>query len=486
MRRGDPGTDPHRTAKDLPGPRPGAAADVRALSRIVEQAPFSIVITDLSTAVEYANPTFCELTGYSKEEVIGQNPRVLKSGLTPPDVYHEMWRALTAGAVWRGEFINRKKNGEIYRERAVIAPVVDSNGRATNYVALKEDVTGLKEAEEALRASEERYRSILDASPDAVAITDLDRRVLLVSPMALKVLRCGSKEDLRGRRISDFLVPEDRDRAAEDLARLLKGKLKKPAEYSGLRSDGSRFDVEVTAAFIRDAARRPTEMVVTLRDITSRKQTAEALAQSLREKEGLLRETHHRVKNNLALIVSLMRITAGRSVEAETKAVLKEMQTRVNSVVLLNETLYKTETYSRVRLAEYLGQVATHAFQALSAKSSAVRLILDLETVEVPTAQAIPCGLIVNELVTNSLKHAVRNRHDGEVRVELHSLAGGKATLRVSDTGCGLPSDFESRRGKSLGMQLVSDLARQIGGRLEVGAGPNAEFTVRFNTGTKR
>ncbi len=207
----------------------------------------------------------------------------------------------------------------------------------------------------------------------------------------------------------------------------------------------------------------------------------EALREALRDKEALLKETHHRVKNNLALIASLMRLEAGRSREPETKAVLTEMQTRIRSVVLLNETLYKTASYARVNLADYVRQIATHVFQAQNSNSGSVKLDLDLEAVEVETGQAIPCGLIVNELLTNSLKHAFLNGRSGAVRVALRQQGGGSVCLRVSDTGAGLPEDFASRQGNSLGLQLVSDLARQLLGTLDVG--PGATFTVTFSRG---
>lgn len=212
-------------------------------------------------------------------------------------------------------------------------------------------------------------------------------------------------------------------------------------------------------------------------ELAERQRAEEALAQSLREKEGLLREVHHRVKNNLALIISLMRLEAGRDANEQTRAVLLEMQARIRSVVLLNEALYRTESYSRVRLADYLRQIATHLFQAQTTSAGPVRLVMDLAPVGVEARQAIPCGLIVNELVTNSLKHAFPNGRAGEVSIAL-ARGGGAATLRVSDNGIGLPPDLGSRRSQSLGLQLVSDLARQLGGSLETGAG--ATFTISF------
>lgn len=213
-------------------------------------------------------------------------------------------------------------------------------------------------------------------------------------------------------------------------------------------------------------------------ELAERKQADEALESSLREKEALLKEAHHRVKNNLALIVSLMRLEADRSQEPETRAVLTQMQARIHSVVLLNKVLYRTESYARVKLADYLRQIATHLFQAQNDSTGEVRLVMELRPVEVETGQAIPCGLIVSELVTNSLKHAFAGGRSGEVRIGLQREADGPVRLRVSDTGAGLPANFAARQGHSLGLQLVSDLVKQLLGTLEVG--PGATFTITF------
>lgn len=248
-------------------------------------------------------------------------------------------------------------------------------------------------------------------------------------------------------------------------------------EMCNRRKNGELYWEYAAISGMKDEAGNVTHYVAVKEEITQRKKAERALEDALHEKEALLKETHHRVKNNLALISSLMRIEAGRSRESETKSVLKGMQARIRSVVLLNETLYKTSSYSRVKLDVYLREIATHVFQAQNENSGAVRLRLDLDAVEVETGQAMPCGLIVNELVTNSLKHAFPDRGSGEISVGLKTADGG-LRLSVVDSGRGLPADFESRSRNSLGLQLVHDLARQLLGTLE--ASPPASFTVTF------
>ena len=151
---------------------------LRQLSAAVEQSPVSIVITDLNGSITYVNPKFSQLTGYSLEEAIGQNPRILKSGYTSSDAYQDLWQTISAGRTWRGEFHNKKKNGELYWEIASISSIIDAAGRVTHYLAVKEDVTARKQAEEGLRESESRYReraaelqTIMDTVPATVWIS---------------------------------------------------------------------------------------------------------------------------------------------------------------------------------------------------------------------------------------------------------------------------------------------------------------------------
>jgi two-component sensor histidine kinase len=150
-------------------------------------------------------------------------------------------------------------------------------------------------------------------------------------------------------------------------------------------------------------------------------------------------------------------------------------------MALLHETLYRTGIFASVNLGDYLRNVTTQLFRAQRPSSGSLSLRLDLVAAQVGIDQAIPCGLIVNELVSNSLKHAFAPGGDGEVAVELHQDADRRLHLRVSDTGVGLAPDFETTRSASLGLQLVSDLARQLRGVLLIGGGPHASFELTFS-----
>ncbi len=244
------------------------------------------------------------------------------------------------------------------------------------------------------------------------------------------------------------------------------------------RKDGSVLQVEVSGRSFNEGGRE--YLLLIARDITERRLADEALRASLREKEALLKEVHHRVKNNLQVITSLLRLEGSRAAEPSTKVVLKDMQGRIRSMALLHEALYRTGNFARVDLAEYLRQLATQLFRMQLTEANKIRLVMELSPTWVEIDQAIPCGLVVNELLTNCLKHAFVDGRSGEVQLLVRQETDGQVRLQVSDDGIGIREDFEAKRLKSLGLQLVTDLARQIGGRLEIGPAPRALFVIAF------
>ena len=216
-------------------------------------------------------------------------------------------------------------------------------------------------------------------------------------------------------------------------------------------------------------------------EMADRQLAQDAQSALLLEKEGLLREIHHRVKNNLQVIASLLRLEAARGAQTVSGAALNDMQGRIRAMALLHESLYSKGTYAALDLAVYLKQLATQSLRAMTLHSGSVRLELHLESVRMGIDQASPCGLLVNELVSNALKHGFPSGHNGEVRVGLRVLDDqGTLKLSVEDNGLGLPEDFEAKRQHSLGLKLATDLARQIGGKLQIGPHPKAHFGVTF------
>ena len=273
--------------------RKAAEENLRKLSRTIEQAPLSVAITDLNGNLEYVNPYFCSLTGYTAAEVLGQNPRILKSGGTAAEVYADMWTTLSTGRVWRGELHNRKKNGEIYIEAAVIAPVVGESGRVTHYVALKEDITDRQRTAAALQEAQKNYRLIADHTHDVIWLYDLaQERFSYISPSVQK-LRGYLPEEILGQKISQVVTPA----SMAQIAKLLPGQFQALAsgndaactviaEIDQYRKDGSIVPTEIVSTLLPDAAGRPGQLLGISRDITERRRARAALEQFNAELEN--------------------------------------------------------------------------------------------------------------------------------------------------------------------------------------------------------
>lgn len=212
------------------------------------------------------------------------------------------------------------------------------------------------------------------------------------------------------------------------------------------------------------------------------RQTREEIRTSLREKEALLKEVHHRVKNNLQVVTSLLRLEARRTDSTEARSVIQNVQGRVRAMALLHETIYRGSSFAAVDLQSYLRSVANESFRLAATNQSLINLELDLAPVAVEIGQATSCGLIVSELVSNALKHAfVRPVERGVVRLTLrHSAEDNRVSLRVGDNGVGLPANLNTHSDRSLGLNLIRGLVSQLGGSLVVGPVPLSNFYIEF------
>jgi len=261
------------------------------LTQAVEQSPASVLVTDLEGDITYVNPHFTILTGYSLSEVIGKNTNIVRSGHTPDHVYQDMWNTIKGGRTWQGEFLNRKKNGDLYWENAVIAPVVDSEGQILNFIAIKEDITKRKDAESALRSSEERFRHLVMSAPDAVFGVDQSGKIILANREAASLLGY-EDEELIGFSVEN-LVPEIlRDWHIDHRAHYLEHPstrvMGKALELSARRKDGKVVPVEINLS--HSLTEKGPMVIAHMRDITQRRLADDALRDANQQLEKQLRE----------------------------------------------------------------------------------------------------------------------------------------------------------------------------------------------------
>ena len=208
------------------------------------------------------------------------------------------------------------------------------------------------------------------------------------------------------------------------------------------------------------------------------------IKKSLQEKEALLKEIHHRVKNNLQVICSMLNLQLPYIKDEKAIEIFKESQNRIYSMALIHEKLYLSESLANIDLSEYIRTLITNLFHSYGVTERAIRPYISIDNVHLGIDMVIPCALIINELVSNSLKHAFpgpkQAEGTGEVHIDLHSGTGDEFTLAVKDNGMGLPRDFEIQRCESLGLKLVSVLAKQLRGDIQIISETGAEFIIKF------
>jgi two-component sensor histidine kinase len=212
----------------------------------------------------------------------------------------------------------------------------------------------------------------------------------------------------------------------------------------------------------------------------NRLRSEQQLNNSLREKEILIKELHHRVKNNLQVISSLLSLQMRRVDDERYRSLFQESQNRIHAMALVHEKLYHSEIMTKIDFGKYINELTQHLFYSYNINRHLVRLDLDVKEVFLGIDVAVPCAMIVNELISNSLKHAFPGGRKGTISVTLSLAEGGKHLLAVSDDGIGMPGDFDPGKTDSLGMQIVHSLARQIRGTIDISRGEGTRVSIVF------
>jgi PAS domain S-box-containing protein len=468
----------------------------RNLALAIERSPVSVLMTDRDGTIEYVNPYFERQTGYSKAEVIGRKPSILKSGLTPESTYRELWSTILAGREWRGEMLNSRKDGSHYWEAVVISPVLDQEGRAVRFVAVKRDVTKEKRALEELKSDEERYRTLYETAPMGVLQCARNGSIVLSNSSIATILHAPS-----------LLSPEDLDAfsfvpllrsglaAALEQAMHNDGPVHGEQEFEpedgesletegGAPVDGLSGERSVVVRFVVTPTHGPDGRVngaqAFVEDFTERRKAEQRLERSLEEKETLLREIHHRVKNNLQTISSLLRLQAENVGDPRAHYALVDSVSRVYSMSVVHEKLYTAENLQQVRFDEYLGELAQDLIGFGFSGTVEPALELDLAPVALDIDSALPLGLIANELISNALKHAFAQAESPRLGIRL-SRSEQTLTMSVADNGPGL-TEAVSENAK-LGTELIQVLVDQLRASLSRDSAEGLVVTVTLDLG---
>lgn len=434
---------------------------------IVNGVAEAILITDFAGRIRFANPAAERLLGRSAADLI--NASLYEYLNTPND---EEESRLTAGECHtrRAEVLVERKDGHripALLSRRPLPPLSDSSDPACIHVLT--DISERQQAQEQLRQAEERYHALVEMSP---AVTYLssgppDNRILYISPQI---------ETMLGYPVADWIndpglmwkLVDPRDRPAFDEASRCSWQDEVPfkLEYRLRHRDGHTVWVRDDTVLLRRDGRLLMQGIVT--DITARREAETRLENSLREKELMLKEIHHRVKNNLQVVSSLVNLEAQQVKDPAIKSAFEDSQHRIRSMALIHERLYQSPDLAAVDFADYTHSLALYLIQ--NYRATAPNVSFDLRTngpVSLGIDQAIPCGLILNEAISNALKHAFPHQRGGVITAALEQCEE-RMSIQVRDDGVGLPAGFDIQRVSSLGSQLILGLVRQLEGELEM------------------
>ncbi|WP_421657725.1 sensor histidine kinase [Leptothermofonsia sp. ETS-13] len=343
---------------------------------------------------------------------------------------------------------------------------------------LEHEIAERKQIEKTLRESEARYRAVVEDQTEMICGFLPDGTLTFVNQAYCRYFG-RTQEELIGHSYVPVIVPEDMQQvekqlkslSAENPVTVITNRIVHPSGEIRTTQWNNRAILDFQGNFI--------EFQAVGRDITELQQTQQLQA-ALNEKEVLLKEIHHRVKNNLQIIYSLLRLQSRNIKDQQAAEVLIDSQNRVKSISLIHEKLYRSADLAQIDLKQYIPNLVASLFSSYKANSNSIKLYTNVDDVSLDIDAAIPCGLIINELITNSLKYAFPDGKEGEIRLELYLENDNDVTLSISDNGVGIPECYRFAKTEKLGLSLVRDLVAQLKGTIEVSACKGTLFKIRF------
>ena len=442
--------------------------------QVVESVPNAIVMVNESGTMLMVNRQTEMSFGYSRTELIGQPLEILvperfRSGLIGfRQAYFADPQSKPIGA--SRELYGLRNDGSEFPVEIGLS-LIDSHDEILFLSSIVDLTTERKRLEY-------RFRQAVESAPNAIIMVNESGTMLMVNRQTETSFGYSNSE-LIGQPL-EILVPE---RFRNGLIGFRHAPQSKPVSAScelyGLRKDGSEFPVEISVGLID--SREETLVLSTIVDITERKRANDKLKQALNEKEMLLKEVYHRVKNNLQVVSSLINLQA-RNVKNETAAdLLKQSADRIKAMALLHENLYQSKDLAKIDFNEYIHSLIDHLLFGYAVNSEKITISMSIDDVFLDVDTAIPCGLIINELLSNALTHAFPDDRHGKIGITF-TQDQGQTSLVFTDNGIGFPSDLDFKKSASLGLQLVATLTSQLMGQMILDQTDGSTFTIRFTT----
>ncbi len=444
---------------------------------LVENQGEGVGIVDENETFIFSNLAANNIFGTRKGSLIGRNLKEFTDADTFKIIHAQTAkRKLGKKNKYEIEIIRKDKKQRFLLITAT--PKFNEEGDYVGAFAVFRDITERKVAEKALRVSEEKFRDLFENANDFIQSVDPKGRFLYVNQKWLDVLGY-TKKEVEKLTLWDIIHKDQIQHCIEIFKKIKTGAEITQIETVFICKSGEEIYVEGNVnAHFRDGKFAATRGI--FRDNTIRRYAEKALKRSLREKEVLLREIHHRVKNNLQVISSLINLQSKTIKNKKVLNILKNSQDRIKSMALVHERLYKSINLAHIDFGKYVKDITRHLFRTYGINPQILKITLNIEDILLDINTAIPCGLIINEIVSNSLKHAFPDGKKGEIFIQFHSGKHNMFILTVGDNGTGLQKDLDLSDPKTLGLELVNILVEQIKGTVEIDRSQGTTFRIEF------
>lgn len=454
-------------------------SELNYLKSIVEHTEDAIVGLGLDGTILTWNPAAETIYGYTTREAVGNSVSMVIPPYNADEISLILAWIKSGERVTHYETLRRRKDGSVISVSLSVSPIKDAAGEVIGASSIARDITSSKKMELQIQESEEKFREVFNNANDAIFLHDINNDGTMGNFLEVNDVACQrlgyTREELLQMTPRDIDTEETTMNISSHVDKLLK-EGNATFEAVNLTCDGQEIPVEVSAHIFNLRGERMVLSI--LRDITRRKESEAQLRKSLNEKELLLKEIHHRVKNNLMVISSLLNLQSKYIKDKAALEVFRESQRRARSMALIHTMLYQSTDLKCINFGDYITKLTQELFRTYVTRDN-ISLNLDVGDVPLDINTAVPLGLIVNELVSNSLKHAFPHGEAGKITVKFRK-SKNNYTFQVADTGRGFPEDLDFKKTNSLGMRLVNTLTNQIDGKIELNTTGGTCFTIKF------
>ena len=425
--------------------------------------PDALVLTNTNREIIMSNVALTRIFGYEIDEVLGKKTVMFYEN---QDEYERQGRTrfnLRAEAKHAPYVVNyRTKNGKVFPGETAGTVITGNNGEVLAFLGVIRDITERRQAEESLRESESRLRAIYEAAHDAILVVDPATVCIVEANTTAARLLGYTKEELLGLSC-EVIHPKEMHQLRAIISKTLSCGGTLSDELTCRAKDGHRVPVEIAFSNLRYQGQ--VLVLAMIRDITERRQSERTIKASLYEKDFLVKEIQHRVKNNLQLIDALLELQRGTIADPQAIRAFHELHLRIHAMALVHDQLYQARDLSKVNLKTYLSQLVDATFRSHGVPRDRIVLNFHIQPRTLPLDTAMACGLLVSECISNALKHAFPPDRSGAIEVTMRRLGSQKISLTVRDNGLGMPKTLDT--SATLGMQLIKTVAeRQLQGTL--------------------